>query len=220
MLVIPGQKLFSLSESLVSGEGTYERDGVIYSSLVGTVMKTKITTTAGAGDNEKDLSSASSSGIITGSEVVKVSVIRCEKQDSSTKMKFLFPSVGSVVTCRVTRVNPQIASVEILLVQGHAVKEGFFSGMIRKENVRAFEEDTVEMHECFRLGDIVLAQVAAMGGVRSYELSTARNELGVIYAKSSSAKGVYLVPVSWDTMKCPISGVTEHRKVAKPVSKN
>jgi exosome complex component CSL4 len=40
------------------------------------------------------------------------------------------------------------------------------------------------MFNCFRPGDIVRAEVISLGDSRSYYLSTAKNELGVVYAKS------------------------------------
>jgi exosome complex RNA-binding protein Csl4 len=40
------------------------------------------------------------------------------------------------------------------------------------------------MYDCFRPGDIVLADVLSLGDARSYFLSTAKNELGVVHAKS------------------------------------
>jgi len=50
--------------------------------------------------------------------------------------------------------------------------------------VRATEVDKVELAACFRPGDLVRAEVASLGDARSYFLATARNELGVVYAKS------------------------------------
>jgi exosome complex component CSL4 len=44
-------------------------------------------------------------------------------------------------------------------------------------------------------------------------LTTAKNELGVIFAKSVA--GATMVPISWDLMQCPKTKMTEHRKVAK-----
>lgn len=40
------------------------------------------------------------------------------------------------------------------------------------------------MYDCFHPGDIVRAEVLSLGDARSYYLSTAKNELGVVYAKS------------------------------------
>jgi exosome complex component CSL4 len=42
----------------------------------------------------------------------------------------------------------------------------------------------VEILSCFRPGDIVRAEVLSVGDVRSFFLTTARNDLGVIFAKS------------------------------------
>jgi exosome complex component CSL4 len=50
--------------------------------------------------------------------------------------------------------------------------------------VRATEVDKVELAACFRPGDLVRAEVASLGDARSYFLATARNELGVVYARS------------------------------------
>ena len=50
--------------------------------------------------------------------------------------------------------------------------------------MRATEADKVEVYSSFRPGDLVRAEVVSLGDARSYFLSTARNELGVVYAKS------------------------------------
>jgi hypothetical protein len=54
----------------------------------------------------------------------------------------------------------------------------------------------------------------SLGDARSYYLSTAANELGVIWAKSEI--GNVMVPVSYQDMEDSVTGVTERRKVAKP----
>jgi len=71
------------------------------------------------------------------------------------------------------------------------------------------------MHECFRPGDLIKAQVISLGTARSYFLSTAKNELGVFHA--TSIAGFPLVPVSWQEMQCSGTGAKEPRKVAKVV---
>ena len=60
----------------------------------------------------------------------------------------------------------------------------------RLQDVRATEADKVEIYGSFRPGDLVRAEVLSLGDTRSYYLSTARNELGVVYAKS--VEGVVL----------------------------
>lgn len=46
----------------------------------------------------------------------------------------------------------------------------------------------VELYSCFRPGDLVRAEVISLGDSRSYYLSTAKNDLGVVYAKSLSGE--------------------------------
>lgn len=54
----------------------------------------------------------------------------------------------------------------------------------------------------------------SLGDQSNYYLSTARNELGVIMAKSEA--GATMVPISWKEFKDPGTGERESRKVAKP----
>ena len=54
----------------------------------------------------------------------------------------------------------------------------------------------------------------SLGDQSNYYLSTARNELGVIMAKSEA--GNTMVPISWKEFRDPITGERESRKVAKP----
>ena len=60
----------------------------------------------------------------------------------------------------------------------------------RQQDVRATEVDKVELIVCFRPGDLVRASVLSLGDSRSYLLTTARNELGVVYAKSATSGGM------------------------------
>ena len=57
----------------------------------------------------------------------------------------------------------------------------------RQQDVRATEVDKVELIACFRPGDLVRAAVLSLGDSRSYLLTTARNELGVVAAKSATS---------------------------------
>lgn len=84
----------------------------------------------------------------------------------------------------------------------------------RSRDVRAFEKDKVEMYKSFRPGDVVRAEVLSLGDSRNYLLTTAKNELGVVYAPSVA--GATMTPISWCEMQCPVSKTKEYRKVAKP----
>jgi exosome complex component CSL4 len=90
----------------------------------------------------------------------------------------------------------------------------FRLSFFRVQDVRATERDKVKIYNSFRPGDIVRAQVISLGDARSYYLSTAQNELGVIFAKSVA--GETMIPVSWQEMQCPKTKVIEYRKCAKP----
>ena len=54
----------------------------------------------------------------------------------------------------------------------------------------------------------------SLGDQTNYYLSTARNEFGVVMARSE--RGNMMFPISWREFKDPVTGETETRKVAKP----
>ncbi|CAF9908066.1 exosome 3'-_5 exonuclease subunit ski4 (Csl4) [Imshaugia aleurites] len=131
------------------------------------------------------------------------------------------PRVGAVVLCRVVRVRTRQVDVVVLAV-GRGEEEGGgedvcgdeWQGVVRREDVRATEKEKVLCAEGFRVGDVVRGVVISLGDQSNYYLSTARNELGVIMAKSEA--GNTMVPVSWKEFRDPVTGERESRKVAKP----
>lgn len=187
MLVVPGDRLDSGSSAHVSGgRGTYSTQDGVFASVVGRV--------------------------VTSDEGKRVEVV-----SSCSEKSEVLPSVGSQVTGRVTKVTTKLCEIAILVVGEQPVRgTNSFKGILRKENVRAFEVDQIDIFDCFRFGDIVVANVAALGGARSYELTTAENHLGVLHAICSTS-GKPMLPASWVTMRCPVTGVIEKRKVAKSV---
>eukprot|EP00727_Mastigamoeba_balamuthi_P013966 m51a1_g9192 hypothetical protein (205) ;mRNA; f:83122-83736 len=122
------------------------------------------------------------------------------------------PAIGSRATARVTRITARHAAAEILCVGGAPVREAF-SGIIRAQDVRAADIDSVCVGACFRPGDVVEAEVISLGDARSLYLSTAREELGVVYARS--AAGAPMTAAGTDRMLCPLTRSYEQRKVAK-----
>lgn len=90
----------------------------------------------------------------------------------------------------------------------------FFKGTIRSQDVRSTERDAVKTWECFQPGDIVRGLVISLGDGVSYYLTTARNDLGVVFAKDSN--GDLLYPLDWESMISPSTGIVENRKCAKP----
>lgn len=53
----------------------------------------------------------------------------------------------------------------------------------------------------------------SLGDKRAFYISTQRNDLGVVSAKCSVSNAP-MAAASWETMKCPLTGIIEHRKVA------
>ncbi|KAJ3405515.1 Exosome complex component CSL4 [Chytridiales sp. JEL 0842] len=183
-IVTPGQRLANVGEFEAS-LGTYELGDHIYASVVGV---------------RQELDGASN-GVLK-----KLQVTRRKEQSS-------IPEVDSIVTGRVIRVNPRMATLAIMVVGSTPCTENF-QGVIRVQDVRATEKDKVQIYKSFRPGDIVRAQVISLGDARSYYLSTARNDLGVIFAQSDA--GHTMIPISWEEMICPKTKVIENRKCAKP----
>lgn len=88
---------------------------------------------------------------------------------------------------QVTAVNTRFCKLAILAVDGCPLNEPF-RGTLRREDIRATEKDKVEIYKSFRPGDIVQARVSSLGDSQSYSLSTAENELGVIFAMSEAGE--------------------------------
>lgn len=183
MLVCVGDRLGSVDTS-IPGSGTYASGGYIYSSIVGT--ETVKPSTDAPGKQVVEVVASSGAPVI--------------------------PKPGDVVTVKITRVAQNNASADIVVVGDRAL-DVEFRGVIRIQDVRATEIDKVVMSHMFRPGDIVRCEVLSLGDARSYYLTTAKNELGVVYAKSLA--GFPMVPASWTEMRCPETLTLEKRKVAK-----
>ncbi|WVQ65993.1 uncharacterized protein L199_004171 [Kwoniella botswanensis] len=126
------------------------------------------------------------------------------------------PDVGSIVIGTVSRLTTQQAHLTLTTSNDRPLPETSeeFQGVIRIGDIRLTERDKIKMGDCFRLGDLVKAKVLSLGDARSYYLSTAANELGVMYAVSEA--GNPLLPVSYQEMEDELTGRREKRKVAKP----
>lgn len=135
------------------------------------------------------------------------------------------PTVASPVLCRVLKVQQRQLTTSILITHPNSTSlisfasttndELQFQAILRKEDVRAHEKDKVNMNEMFRVGDIVRATIISLGDERSYYISTAGNEYGVVIAQSEA--GNAMIPASWKEMVDVVTRKVETRKVAKPV---
>ncbi len=210
--VVPGQVL-GRTTSHVPGEGTHVLEDQIVASIVGRPVVTPAT--KGASTTKPT-----------------VSVPR-RPAGRGTRPAASLPVVGSVVLCRVTRVQQRQLAASILQVvvadpSGPSSgpdpvvacysqvtdDEMQFQAVLRREDVRTHEKDKVVLNDMYRVGDIVRAAVISLGDERNYYLSTAGNDYGVVVATSEA--GNAMVPASWKEMKDVATGHGESRKVAKP----
>lgn len=192
-VVTPGERIGETT-SHRAGTGVVANGTGLFSALVGQVVSE-------ATNEMSDVPHAADRRTV-------LRVVSARDADGAPPM----PEIGAVVTAKITKVTPRAAHAEILVVGGRPLRE-LFKGTIRQQDVRQTEIDKVEIYKCFAPGDVVLAEVISLGDRHSYFLTTAKNELGVVYAKSIA--GVAMLPVSWQEMQCPTTKVREFRKVAK-----
>ncbi|RFU76711.1 exosomal core csl4 [Trichoderma arundinaceum] len=199
-LAIPGTILGPVTK-YASGPGTHVHAGNIVSSLLGNVAVVAPAKVPGPAKRLNKITAPSAE------ELATISVVRHGRKREA------LPDVGNIVLARVVRLMPKQAIVVIQQV-GDTVLQTEWQGVIRLQDVRTTEQDKVKIHESFKPGDIVRAQVISLGDQANYYLSTASNELGVLMATSDV--GNDMVPISWKEFKDLETGLSEPRKVAKP----
>lgn len=147
-LAIPGTVLGPTSR-YAPGLGTHIFGGNVVSSLLGNVS---VTAPAKAPGPVKRLNKITAP---TAEELSTISVVRRGRK------REVLPDVGNIVLARVVRLMPKQAIVVIQQV-GSTVLQTEWQGVIRVQDVRATEQDKVKIHESFKPGDIVRAQVVSL----------------------------------------------------------
>ncbi|KAI9814272.1 MAG: exosome 3'-_5 exonuclease subunit ski4 (Csl4) [Phylliscum demangeonii] len=139
-IALPGQRLGRATRHQRPGPGTHQYQASICASTAGRPLTT--------------LTTLSISTSPTTSPTTR-----------TTTTTNQLPSVGSTVLARVTRINPRQATVSILALLGDsdnaAVCAHEFPGVIRAQDVRATEKDSVRIFASFRPGDVVRADVVS-----------------------------------------------------------
>ena len=205
----------------VAGEGTYVRNDVIISSVVGQLKISSTTIPVLTSNQEHAVPPEEPQIVTTVSVVPKDGVFRAKQQ---------VIRVGQTVLGRVARTQQQIL-VDIV-ANPYGVLDSMAIGMIRREDVTKILPSTssssgtatASPHTSlasnavipipFRVGDWIAARVVSLGDDR-YSLTTAESSLGVIFAVCSTS-GQRMIPVSNRDMQCPITGIIEARKCARP----
>jgi len=117
------------------------------------------------------------------------------------------PQVGSIVSGQVLDVENKKAVLRILQV-GKKSLSGFFTGVLHISDVSPSYVDT--MFSVCKTGDIMRAKVISNKN-RTFYLSTAEKNLGVIYALCSTCGNVLLLGKRG--MRCSRCGNVETRKI-------
>ncbi|KAK9470533.1 uncharacterized protein V1510DRAFT_399142 [Dipodascopsis tothii] len=214
---IPGQPLASTAV-YASGAGTYVSDGQVVASLLG-----RVSTAPPAADRplpQISVGRPAAAADATGSlpavgDVVLARVVKIDARQANVLILVVGSGVADAATAAGLATDPAAADASAAGAgPGKVVAKGEYGGIIRSQDVRATEKDKVKIVTSFRPGDIVRAQVVSLGDGTNYYLTTARNDLGVVFAVSQAGEPMY--PVDWRTMKCPKTGLVEERKCAKP----
>lgn len=227
--VTPGDRIGLIAitrnkTSLISGKGTYIRQGHLYASVLGTLCAVV------HHDNNVEEEEDVGKWIISIQQPTAGGLQQSSSYAKNTTS--ICPNVGMLVLGRITRViRPTQAMVDIVAIVPSSDDNNSkgnndskqpsivplhepFSGTLRQNEIRPNSSLEVRIEDCIRPGDVILARVHA-NGERDFILTTAEAELGVIQAVCESS-GCEMQAISWKEMQCPVSKVKEGRKVAKP----
>jgi exosome complex component CSL4 len=158
-VAVPGQVLGGQNKSIVGGKGTYvDEDNILRASIFGRIIshhgKSIISVAASSKDKEKDQ-------------------IDIERLASDIIIR-----IGSDITGRITRINLNQAIVDIYTVNGVSLLQTC-RGVVRREDIRGKDLDSLIMYECFVPGDWLKAKVISLGDSKQYFLSTTKENYGV-----------------------------------------
>lgn len=202
LICLPGQRLALIDKTYTSGNGTYERQGYIYSQLAGTVDiiekdSIKVIEVHSAGEQTV----VPAQGDIVTAQITIITQQFC---------KCLIKCVGDTVLRRPFKGllrKEDIRSTEKDKVETYKC---FRPGdVILARVVRDLSSNRFWVHIYWFFFQLPITEA------HTYQLTTAENELGVVIAHSEH--GHPMVPVSWSEMQCTKTFVKEMRKVAKVV---
>lgn len=185
VFVYPGDLIDIDLCNIRAGEGTYMKNNLLYSSLVGNVSVTE--------------------DFASGVKNVCVKSHRVHNNECDAII-----NVGQSVLCKVVKLQMNQAIMDIIAVvkkydgdKYNKIDEPEFlelravpRGVVRREDIRLSEVDKLVVGECFHIGDIVRATVLSLGDARQYILSTAAAEYGVLWAVNKTNNNI-MTPLNW-----------------------
>ncbi|OQE04178.1 hypothetical protein PENSOL_c001G11951 [Penicillium solitum] len=238
-IAIPGQRLGPLS-TYSAGPGTHVQQSFIYASIAGPVVadpaqpksQTRPTLRVSRVISSKDQAGPTPAVPVASSttskpryntlpavdSIVLARVTRVQKRQATVSILVVLDESASQPQdqARTASDNDNVASILASAAnpENHSSTDELrFQALIRKEDVRAVEKDRVVMDEMFRVGDIVRGSVISLGDQSFYYITTARNDLGVVMARSDA--GNMMFPVSWKEMRDPITGTMVQQTTTK-----
>lgn len=219
-IVVPGDKIGRIIVDsidgngekimLLSGPGTYTRSGQIHASILGTLQ--------GKQKNINDNDNENNNIEEKDKRITNISMELYVEPSKGYFAQSEVLNVGQIILGRIIRIqNSQQAIVSILAINNiNRLLKHNPEGIIRKEDVRSnINEQQIQIQNSFQTNDIIIAKILSLGDSRRYFLSTAESSLGVIHAISSISNKP-MIPISWKEMECPVTGIKESRKCAKP----
>jgi exosome complex component CSL4 len=213
-IALPGQLLGPASK-YAPGPGTHIHESNIYASLAGPVSTSSTSTTPSSTTTTSSKPTSTSTPTLSiahapPTHTLSPGIIGPHSGSGTNSL----PTLNTPILGRITRLTPRLATLDILALNNPPIScRTSFTGLIRREDVRAYEKEKVDIHEAFRVGDVVRGEVVSIGDQGGYYVSTARNELGVVMARSVGGEEMW--PVSWREFRDK-EGRVERRKVAKP----
>ena len=118
------------------------------------------------------------------------------------------PKVGSIVIGQVSDTQSKTVMIRIFQIANKTLS-GVFSGILYISDASASYVDS--MFDVCKTGDIVRAKVVSKAN-RTFHLSTAESDFGVIYAFCSQCG--HMLSLKKQKMQCPQCGRIEKRKVS------
>jgi exosome complex component CSL4 len=123
------------------------------------------------------------------------------------------PKVGSIVIGQVSNTQNKTAMLRIFQM-GKKMLSGAFSGVLYISDASASYVDS--MFDVCKAGDVVKAKVISKAN-RTFHLSTAESDFGVIYAFCSQCG--HMLSLKAQKMQCPRCARIEKRKVSSDYGK-
>lgn len=222
-IVLPGDTLGSTTRAHV-GVGAHIAGGSVASSLAGTLSSSSASSGKQSANTTKNTAAVSrpfAPPLPTVHSIVLGRIIRVRQREAHISLDVVdgraaaSSSSSTTTSTRTTGTASTSSSSHYGTAAAGSGAGEPFTGIIRVQDVRATEKDRVRMGECFRVGDVVRAEVVGVGDERAFLCSTARNELGVVLATADGGEGAALYARSWREM-VDQTGVVERRKVARP----